>query len=129
MPDDRYECSCHRQMGNDFWFLPTGRCLNTPEVCDGPKGEPAKQAREVARREYTDAPRDGLKSPRTNAFRAWLATEHPTIFDEFFTLNGAFNPRRSWAAYMRRVKYRRIFSEAREARVREALYLSFLVGC
>lgn len=25
--DRRYECRCHERMGNDFWFLPTGRCL------------------------------------------------------------------------------------------------------
>lgn len=23
----RYTCRCHERMGNDFYFLPTGRCL------------------------------------------------------------------------------------------------------
>lgn len=25
--DAKYECACHKQMGNDFWFLPTESCL------------------------------------------------------------------------------------------------------
>lgn len=25
--DDMHECYCHYQMGNDFWFLPSDRCL------------------------------------------------------------------------------------------------------
>lgn len=24
---DGYQCRCHRQMGNDFWLLPSNRCL------------------------------------------------------------------------------------------------------
>lgn len=24
---DQYACECHRRMGNDFYFLPTGQCL------------------------------------------------------------------------------------------------------
>lgn len=25
-----YVCRCHQQMGNDFWFLPTGECVQPP---------------------------------------------------------------------------------------------------
>jgi hypothetical protein len=26
-PKQFYACRCHKQMGNDFWFLPKGQCL------------------------------------------------------------------------------------------------------
>lgn len=38
---DGYMCSCHRKMGNDFWFLPTGDCLNGRGNCDSDEGPSA----------------------------------------------------------------------------------------
>lgn len=37
--DDRYgtKCRCHRQMGNDFYFLPMGQCLHGK--CDAEEAE------------------------------------------------------------------------------------------
>lgn len=29
---DGPQCACHEQMGNDFWFLPTGSCLYAPKA-------------------------------------------------------------------------------------------------
>lgn len=29
-----YECACHKRLGNDFWFLPTGSCLRDDKRCD-----------------------------------------------------------------------------------------------
>lgn len=29
----RHQCRCHEQMGNDFWFLPTGQCLRADRTC------------------------------------------------------------------------------------------------
>lgn len=28
-------CDCHKRMGNDFWFLPTGSCLRDDRRCNG----------------------------------------------------------------------------------------------
>lgn len=25
-----WQCECHRRMGNEFWFLPIGSCLDAP---------------------------------------------------------------------------------------------------
>lgn len=36
---DDYVCKCHRQMGNDFWFLPTGSCLFAKIATTKPKPE------------------------------------------------------------------------------------------
>lgn len=33
-----YQCDCHRRLGNDFWFLPTGSCIRRDSLCDKPKG-------------------------------------------------------------------------------------------
>jgi hypothetical protein len=33
--DGGYQCECHRKMGNDFWFLPTGSCLRKDNTCEG----------------------------------------------------------------------------------------------
>jgi hypothetical protein len=27
-----FQCACHEKMGNDFWFLPTGSCLEKPAL-------------------------------------------------------------------------------------------------
>lgn len=32
--DNGYTCECHRQMGNEFWFLPTGSCLRPDKKCN-----------------------------------------------------------------------------------------------
>ncbi len=29
-------CECHKKMGNDFWFLPTGSCLRPDKTCSSP---------------------------------------------------------------------------------------------
>lgn len=34
--NDIYSCSCHRKMGNDFFFLPIGECLRPDKRCDRP---------------------------------------------------------------------------------------------
>jgi len=31
---DIYSCSCHRRMGNDYFFLPAGQCLRKDGKCD-----------------------------------------------------------------------------------------------
>jgi len=31
-------CDCLRQMGNDFYFLPTGSCLREDKTCNNPDG-------------------------------------------------------------------------------------------
>lgn len=121
----QYECSCHRKMGNDFWFLPTGRCLNSPPVCDTTR-RPGPYAAIAAQ---VFVPDDSLKGPNTPVFRHWLWSNHPKIFDEFFTLNGRYAPiaRYSWAGYMKRLAYRKMFADARHARVLEALVWTYMV--
>lgn len=32
--DEGVFCDCHRQMGNDFYFLPTGSCLRKDKTCN-----------------------------------------------------------------------------------------------
>lgn len=27
LPDSKYQCACHRCLGNDFWFLPEDGCI------------------------------------------------------------------------------------------------------
>lgn len=34
LKDFVYHCSCHKRMGNDFWFLPSGQCLRSDRACD-----------------------------------------------------------------------------------------------
>lgn len=42
-PQDMYECLCHQRMGNDFWFLPSDRCLfeNDPIAQASPNRDPS----------------------------------------------------------------------------------------
>lgn len=32
--DFSYVCDCHRNLGNDFWFLPTGSCMRPDKRCN-----------------------------------------------------------------------------------------------
>lgn len=38
---EKYHCSCHEKMGNDFYFLPTGECLKGE--CDAPPSAEHRQ--------------------------------------------------------------------------------------
>ena len=33
---DGYCCSCHKRLGNDFYFLPVKSCLRPDKTCDNP---------------------------------------------------------------------------------------------
>jgi hypothetical protein len=37
-PDEGIWCTCHKMMGNDFYFLPIDACLRKDKVCDGRTG-------------------------------------------------------------------------------------------
>lgn len=41
---DGYACDCHRRMGNDFWFLPTGQCLHRDDGVCNKRTEPVKSS-------------------------------------------------------------------------------------
>jgi hypothetical protein len=34
---DDYHCDCHKQLGNDFWFLPKASCLRADKRCNNPE--------------------------------------------------------------------------------------------
>jgi hypothetical protein len=35
--DDTYWCSCHKRLGNDFYFLPITSCLRPDKTCNSPR--------------------------------------------------------------------------------------------
>lgn len=32
--DDGYQCTCHKTMQNEFWFMPSNMCLRQDGKCD-----------------------------------------------------------------------------------------------
>lgn len=51
----RYNGSCHKKMGNDFWFLPTGSCLKGKGMCDCDGGPTAGAPKSIDVSNVVDA--------------------------------------------------------------------------